>query len=499
MQRRRPGSLLEWQLTHHYKESNVPRILAIDDDRTVLRLIEKALEDVDVEVVTAANAEQGLTILTESDVAVCLLDIMLPEMNGLELAKKIRAFDARLPVIFVTSLDDSSTTIEAMKLGAYEYCSKPLDVQQVQDLVEKALEARRLMQDPVTFDQGETESMGDGAQLVGTSPPIVEVYKQVGRVAAQQVPVLIRGESGTGKELIARAIYQHSHRNDQCYIAVNCAALSETLLESELFGHEKGAFTGADQRRIGKFEQCNGGTIFLDEIGDMSPLLQSKVLRLLQEQKFERVGGNKTITTDVRIISATNRDLETMIDENDFRLDLYHRVNAFEIYLPPLRERGDDVDLLISHFMRQFSKEMDKNIEGISPEAIETLRTFPWPGNIRELQSVIRRAILMATGPVIVPENLTEDVLDGGEIDSTNRKLTDSTEIADFVSQQIDKGSKDIYAETLAMMERQLLKKILSATDGNQSKAAEVLGITRGSLRNKIRSLGIVIEQVVSS
>ncbi len=476
----------------------MPTILAIDDDRTVLRLIEKALEDANVEVLTAANAELGLKILTESDVAVCLLDIMLPEMNGLELAKKIQTLDARLPVIFITSLDDSDTTIEAMKLGAYEYCSKPLDVQQVQDVVEKALAARRLMQDPVTFEQEVTQSVGDGDQLVGNSPAMVEVYKQIGRVAAQQVPVLIRGESGTGKELIARAIYQHSHRGDQCYIAVNCAALSETLLESELFGHEKGAFTGAERQHIGKFEQCNGGTIFLDEIGDMSPLLQSKVLRLLQEQKFERVGGSKTITTDVRIISATNCDLESMIDENEFRLDLYHRINTVEIHLPPLRERGDDINLLINHFMRQFSKEMDKQIEGISSEAIETLRTFPWPGNIRELRSVIRRAILMATGPVIVPENLTEDVLNGGEFDAAKSKAVDSTGIADFVSRQIESGSSDVYAETLAMMERQLLTKVLCATDGNQSKAAEILGITRGSLRTKIRSLGIAIERVVS-
>ncbi len=478
----------------------MPKILAIDDDRTVLRLIEKALEDADMEVVTFTNAEQGLALLTETDVAVCLLDIMLPEMNGLELAKKIRALNARLPVIFITSLDDSGTAIEAMKLGAYEYCSKPLDLQQVQDLVEKALESRRLMQSPVTFQQSAEKPPTDGEQLVGTSPAIFEVYKQVGRVAAQQVPVLIRGESGTGKELIARAIYQHSHRKDQCYIAVNCAALSETLLDSELFGHEKGAFTGADRRHVGKFEQCNGGTIFLDEIGDMSPLLQSKVLRLLQEQKFERVGGNKTITTDVRIISATNRDLETMIDESEFRLDLYHRINAFEIHLPPLRERGDDINLLIHHFIRRFSKDLNKPIEGISPEAIDILRSFPWPGNIRELQSVLRRAILMSTGPVIVPENLTGDILDSGNDTAApgESSISDSTGIDEFVNRQIETGSNDVYAETLAMMELKLITRVLSATEGNQTKAAEVLGITRGSLRNKIRSLGIVIEQVVS-
>ena len=317
-------------------------------------------------------------------------------------------------------------------------------------------------------------------------------------------PVLIRGESGTGKELIARAIYQHSERNENCYLAVNCAALSETLLESELFGHEKGAFTGAERRHVGKFEQCNEGSIFLDEIGDMSPLLQSKVLRLLQEQKFERVGGTKTIQTDARIISATNRDLESMIEENEFRLDLYHRINAFEIHLPPLRERGDDIDLLISFFIRRLSKQMGKKVEGISPSAVGILKEYQWPGNVRELQSVIRHALLMATGPVIVPENLRSELRH-----SNSTTAAAPTSIAapaarmdgvnEFVQGRIDEGSNEIYAETLEMMERKLITKILGETSGNQSQAAELLGITRGSLRNKIRSLGIVIEQVVSA
>ena len=279
----------------------MPKILAIDDDRTVLRLVEKAFEDTSsYDLTTVMTAEEGLPLITNGEVDVCLLDIMLPEMNGLELARKIRSLDARLPVIFITSMDDSDTAIEAMKLGAYEFCTKPLDISQVQDFVERALDARRLMRSPVTFQESDEYRIDEGDQLVGKSPKMVEVYKQIGRVASQMVPVLIRGESGTGKELIARAIYQHSHRSEECYLAVNCAALSETLLDSELFGHEKGAFTGAERRHVGKFEQCNDGTIFLDEIGDMSPLLQSKVLRLLQEQKFERVGGTKTISTDSR-------------------------------------------------------------------------------------------------------------------------------------------------------------------------------------------------------
>lgn len=486
------------------KGGGMPRILAIDDDRTVLRLIEKAFENSDVELTAVSTAEEGLPLLVDGGIDVCLLDIMLPEMNGLELARKIRSIDARLPVIFITSMDDSDTAIEAMKLGAYEFCTKPLDIGQVQDFVERAFNTRRLMRSPVAFNTDDSGANDSVDQLVGKSAKMVEVYKQIGRVAGQMVPVLIRGESGTGKELIARAIYQHSQRNEECYLAVNCAALSETLLESELFGHEKGAFTGAERRHVGKFEQCNDGTIFLDEIGDMSQLLQSKVLRLLQEQKFERVGGTKTIDTDARIISATNRSLEQMIEDNEFRLDLYHRINAFEIHLPPLRERGEDIDLLINFFIQKFSKQLGKSVEGISPEALELLQNYSWPGNVRELQSVIRRSLLMATGPVIVPENINDE-LHGEEGHAQSMSLAANGRVAApvgvdvFVQARIDEGSKNIYAETLEMMERKLIGKILSVTSGNQSQAAELLGITRGSLRNKIRALGIVIEQVIST
>lgn len=484
-------------------------VLAIDDDRTVLRLIEKAFEDSEHQLTLASTAEQALAQLVDKKVDVCLLDIMLPEMSGLELAKKIRAIDARLPVIFITSMDDSDTAIEAMKLGAYEFCTKPLDIAQVQDFVERAINARRLMRTPVTFDDTDDLPTAESDQLVGKSSTMVEVYKQIGRVAAQNVPVLIRGESGTGKELIARAIYQHSSRSEECYLAINCAALSETLLESELFGHEKGAFTGADSRHIGKFEQCDQGTIFLDEIGDMSPLLQSKVLRLLQEQAFERVGGTTTIKTNARIISATNRPLEQMIEDNEFRLDLFHRINAFEINLPPLREREGDIELLINFFIQRNTTELGNKVEGISSEAVEILKNYQWPGNVRELQSVVRRAMLMATGPVIVPENLSEEVFERSSETSGTGTATHSANsdaplstidpLAATVQELIDEGSTEIYAETLKYMERQLLTTILAQTDGNQSKAASMLGITRGSLRNKIRSLGIVIKQVATS
>ena len=477
------------------------KLLVIDDDRTVRRLVEKSFEPADLTVLAAENAESGMESLNAQHPDVVLLDIMLPDKSGIELVKEIKAFDARLPVIFITGSNDSDVAIEAMKLGAYEYLLKPLDMQHVQDLVEKALDARRLMQSPVHLDRAESTAQ-KGDVLVGRSTQMHEVYKQIGRVAAEDVTVIIRGESGTGKELIARAIYQHSHRKQECFLAVNCAALSDTLLESELFGHEKGAFTGADRRHIGKFEQCNNGTIFLDEIGDMSPATQSKVLRLLQEQKFERVGGRETIEVDVRMISATNRDLEQMIEDGEFRLDLFHRLNAFEIELPPLRERGQDLELLIEHFLSIFNHQLSKQVGGISPEALQILKDYAWPGNVRELQGTLRKSMLMATGPVIVPECLPKSVSVEENSESEESPPSERLRQGDlqrFVDDRSQQGSIDLYAETLEIMERYLLTRVLREESGNQSRAAERLGITRGSLRYKIRALQISIEQVVSS
>lgn len=472
-------------------------VLVIDDDRTVLQLVKKALSET-ANVVTAMDAADGLEkVKTEKPDAV-LLDIMLPGTNGIEIAKEIRQIDIKLPLIFITVTEDSGVAIEAMKLGAYEYVLKPLAVQQIQELVDRALETRRLMQSPVHLDDHDAAKISDGDLLVGRSPQMLEVYKQIGRVAAQDVAVLIRGESGTGKELIARAIYQHSHRKERCFLAVNCAALTDTLLESELFGHEKGSFTGAERRHIGKFEQCADGTIFLDEVGDMSPLTQAKVLRLVQEQRFERVGGKETIQVDVRLISATNRPLEQMIEDNSFRLDLFHRLNAFEIYLPPLRDRGDDIKLLIEHFMARFNRSLGKNITGISPEALGILTSYHWPGNIRELQSVLRKTMLMATGPVLVPEFIPRELVRSLEEPSRPSVGTEDADLSRFLDTREAAGSEDLYAEALEWMERHVLTRVLQAHAGNQSKAAEQLGITRGSLRNKLRSLGISIGQVVN-
>jgi DNA-binding NtrC family response regulator len=330
---------------------------------------------------------------------------------------------------------------------------------------------------------------------LGRSPQILEVYKAIGRVAPLDVTVLIRGESGTGKELIARAIYHHSLRSKAPFLAVNCAAIPDALLESELFGHERGSFTGADRQRIGKFEQCSGGTILLDEVGDMSPLVQGKLVRLLQEQRFERVGGNRTIQTDVRIIAATHRDLEAMANEGTFRGDLYYRLNGFTISIPPLRERGDDIVLMLERFFTLYGRQLGKEVQGISPDAVKLLIEYPWPGNVREMQSAVRRALLQTTGPVLMAEALPQEIRAGGR--QSSGPSAPNSIFDRLVEDHLQTGTNDLYAEVLAATETCLLTRLLELTRGNQSQAARILGITRGSLRHKLLSLNIHCEGAI--
>jgi two-component system nitrogen regulation response regulator GlnG len=480
------------------------RILVIDDDRSVRHLIAKAFDDTDVEVMPAASAEEGLRLLSGSKPDAVLLDILLPEISGLDVFDRIRSVDTKLPVIFITSLSSSETAIKAMTLGAFDYLLKPLDLARIRDLVRQALEIRRLMSIPVELP-GSRIKAGNGEMaprrsdtLVGNSPQMQEVYKAIGRVAPQDVTVLIRGESGTGKELVARALYQHSPRVKGQFLAVNCAAIPDALLESELFGHEKGSFTGADQRRIGKFEQCSGGTLFLDEIGDMSSLVQSKVLRVLQSQQFERVGGNQTITTDVRVIAATNRDLEKMVEEGTFRSDLYYRLSGFTIQLAPLRDRPEDLVPLLENYLAVFSRELNKDVHGISPEAMDVLLNYSWPGNVRELQNVLKQTLLRSAGHVIIPEFIPERIrVPEEEIADSPISDTSGTDLRQFVDERLAAGSKDLYAEALEFMERYVVTRVLRVCEGNQSKAARMLGITRGCLRSKVRALKVSIDTLV--
>lgn len=478
-------------------------VLVIDDDRSVCEMVHHALLKAGLQTASAMTASDGLNLLEADSPEVVLLDIMLPGTSGLDVFQKIRDFDRKLPIIFITSGTDSATAIKAMQLGGYDYVTKPLDLPSLTDLVEQAIETRRMMSTPVGLPMGE-DPQPDSEAFVGRSAAMVEVFKAIGRVAAQDVPVLIRGESGTGKELVARAVYQNSNRNDECFMSINCAALPDALLESELFGHEKGAFTGADKQRIGKFEACTGGTIFLDEIGDMSPLVQSKVLRLLQQQEFERVGGNETIKTNVRIITATNLDLDQMVEDGDFREDLYYRLNGLTINLPPLRQRDQDIELLLKHYLNVWAKKMQRtDCEGISPEALAVLKAYEWPGNVRELQSVVRQSLLNATGPVIVPSFLPAEVTGNstgkGTPTGSGRNSTGTpSDLAPFVNEQLSAGTEDLYAETVEQMERYLMTRVLQFVDGNQTKAAQMLGITRGKVRDRVKQFGISLDKKVA-
>jgi two-component system nitrogen regulation response regulator GlnG len=392
------------------------------------------------------------------------------------------------PVVFVLLARSADAAIEAMRQGAYDYLLKPLDLQKLERVVAEALKVARLMREPAVVAETPPAD-GPGEAVVGACPAMCEVHKAIGRVAAQDFPVLITGESGTGKELVARAVYQHGARAP--FLALNCAAIPEKLLVSELFGHEKGAFTGADRRRIGKFEQCSGGTLFLDEVGDMPLALQAKILRVLQEQAFERVGGNETIRTDVRLIAATHRDRKRESAEGRFRPDLYYRLGVFTIHLPPLRERGDDLALLVQHFVRRFSREMGREVRQLAPEALERLRRCPWPGNIRELQSVLKQALLQASGAVLLPAFLPELPGGPGQVAPAPPAGEGPGAEAFVVHQRLGSDVRDLYAEAHRELDRLLLPRVLEHTGGSQHQAALLLGIARQTLRLKLRDLGL--------
>jgi two-component system nitrogen regulation response regulator GlnG len=472
----------------------MPTLLVVDDEASILHAFRRAFREPEVNLITAGNAAEAFEAVEQHKPDVVVLDVQLPDQSGLDVFRRLHRLDARVPVIFITGHGTTDLAIEAMKLGAFEFLLKPLELGPLRDLVERAFAISRLMHVPVMVPGDVPAAVDNSDVLIGRCPAMQAVYKAIGRVASQDVTVLILGESGTGKELVARAIYRHSRRDKGPFLAISCAAIPEALLESEMFGHEKGAFTGAERKRIGKFEQCSGGTLFLDEIGDMTPLTQTKLLRVLQEQRFERVGGNETIATDVRILAATNKDLETLVDAGQFRSDLYYRLGVFTIKLPPLRERGDDLPLLVEHFLARFSRELGKDVQRAAPESLEILARYPWPGNLRELQSVLKQAILQATGPILVPDFLPPSLM------AERKERTAPAAFPDwdqFIMARLQGGAQDLYTDALSQMERLLITRVLEHTAGNQLQAARILGITRGSLRTKIRALGIIIKRDV--
>ena len=493
------------------------RLLVVDDEPAIRALFEHVFANSGIEVVPAESAKQALKLIAESTPDAVMLDVVLPDGDGLDVFEQIKAIDAQLPVVIMTGGQDGQTAIKAMQQGALDYLVKPLDVRSLNKVVRQALEVRRLMVEPVSIEQTD-EAPIIGSSMIGCSPAMQEVFKAIGRVAAQNISVLIRGESGTGKELVARAIYQNGQRSDKPFVAINCAAIPEALLESELFGHEKGSFTGADRKRIGKIEQCDGGTLFLDEIGDMEAPLQSKLLRVLQEKQFERVGGSETISADVRILAATHQGIEEMCESGKFREDLYYRLNGYTVSLPAVRDRENDVELLIEFFRKTANQELGKEINRIAPEAIAKLKAYSWPGNVRQLQSVVHQAIVQSSGTVLLADFLPNlinresggqpiaaatDLVETSETaaESTTPQPAKEEELSESISDLIQRHrshySATLYDNVIEEVERELIATILNGCGGNLTEAAKQLGITRTTVRSKVNKLGIGIRKVV--
>jgi len=441
-------------------------ILIVDDDPGIRESFRLILEE-HYELVEAGDGRQAIEIVRTSEVDLVLLDIRLPEMDGIEVLERIKALDDQVEVILVTAVKTVRTAVAAMKLGAFDYVTKPFEEDDLLSVVRRALE-RRSLEREVVFLRSELARRHDPGEIVGHHPEMQKLFRLIAQVARNATTVLITGESGTGKELVARAIHRQSPRRDKPFVPVNPAVLSETLLESELFGHEKGSFTGAFQRKLGKLEMAQGGTLFLDEIGTLKPELQGKLLRVLQEREIERVGGTRTIRIDVRVIAATNADLKQAVATHAFREDLYYRLNVMPISIPPLRDRRDDIPLLVEHFIRRYNAEMNKHVDGLSPEAMTVLREYPWPGNVRELQNIIERLVGLVEAPIIGVNDLPLDVL-----------LPDS-------------AVRLRQAETLPLrqateeFEKQIVMRVLERVRWNRSEAARILGIHRNSLKTML-------------
>ena len=475
------------------------KLLLIDDETDVQYSFQRIFDTPEIELTTASSGEEGLKLIPKVKPDLVLMDIRMGGINGLETLRRIRQMDSKLLVILMTAYGTTQMAIEAMKLGAYDYLLKPFDVVKLKDIVGNALKAAHDMRQIVSY-QPLLESEDYEAGIVGRSEAMQQVFKMIGQVAGTDATALITGESGTGKELVARAIYHHSNRNSQPFLAVNCAAIPEQLLESELFGHERGAFTGATLQRIGKFEQCNGGTLFLDEIGDMTPATQTKILRVLQSGTFERVGGNTPLRVDVRIIAATNKPLEEAVAARQFREDLFYRLNVVRLHIPPLRERREDVRLLVNYFLKKFAREAETTPKSISSGVIKALEAYHWPGNVRELENVVRRALVVAKGdaillsdlsPEIAGQNAPQTAAPASSIPTVPGSDAGATDVTSLARKLFQWARKDPKLKLIPAVERELVLQALKETSGNQVQAAKLLGITRATLRKRIEKFGI--------
>jgi two-component system nitrogen regulation response regulator GlnG len=480
-------------------------ILIIDDEEDVHYSFQRLFAQEPLAILTANNGEEGLRLAKKEKPDLIVMDIRMGRQNGLDTLRDIRLQNPKQLVIMMTAYGTSQTAIEAMKLGAFDYVLKPFDIPQLKALLKRALEAAHAMREVSLPQELETEDFRSG--IVGRSASMQNVYKLIGQVAPTDATVLINGESGTGKELVARAIYSNSRRGTKVYIAINCAAIPENLLESELFGHEKGAFTGAVNQRIGKFEQCDGGTLFLDEIGEMPLATQSKMLRVLQDGEFSRVGSNESLRTNVRIIAATNRDLWDAVQKKTFREDLYYRLNVVSLKLPPLRERQGDVPVLVSYFINKWRSRGGIGPGKIADEALRLLENYRWPGNVRELENVIQRAMVLAATDTILAKDLPLEVTGAVPADPSQSVSTAPTpgtapapkaegrgevgSIDQALSILFKHAQADKEFKLLPAVERELIVRALELTAGNQVKAAQILGITRATLRKRVDKFGI--------
>lgn len=471
------------------------KLLILDDDEVTLALLRQAFTAADMNLLVENTVAAAINCIVKERPNVVLVNISIPLQNDLEFLQKARKIDHGLAVIIMTCAHSTQAAIEYMKNGAYDLVTKPFDMVQLKKIVQKALESNLLSRE-VRFAHSFspiTETSQQEDLMIGSAPEMMEIWKMVGRIADSDAAVLISGESGTGKELLARAIYSNSGRRQRQFLAVNCAALPETLLESELFGHEKGAFTDAHCRKIGKFELCDGGTILLDEIGEMSMVNQSKLLRVIESQEFERLGGTETIKVDVRIIAATNRNLLAAVKEKSFRLELYYRLRVITFELPPLRERPEDIPLLADLYLRKYALKNGKCVSEISPEALDLLINYPWEGNIRELQNAINAAVALSHNSVLLPEDFTarlgskQSAPDNGAIDGSD---DDYERFRGMFAPLFDKictaDNGKIFAQVNSGVEKALISMAMAKCNQNQVLAAKILGISRTTLRHRL-------------
>ena len=468
-------------------------ILIVDDDAQLRQSFEKILNEEGHTVRTAPSGEEGIAMVKREVPDLVIMDVRLPGMDGLEAFRVIHDLEPKLSVIVMTAHGTTETAIEATKTGAFDYVTKPFEIPDMLALISQALESARLMRSKVEMDALPASGAPDA--LIGRSKAMQEVYKAIGRVASTDATVLIRGESGTGKELVARAIYQHSLRAEKPFLVINCVAIPDTLLESELFGYEKGAFTGAAHRRVGKIEQAHGGTVFLDEIGDMPFSIQAKILRLLQERSIERLGGRQPIPVDVRIIAATNRDLEKALQEGTFREDLYYRLKVVTLQLPPLRERKEDVGLLAEYFLYRFSEEMEVDNPGITEEAKQTLMRDAWPGNVRELANTLQKALIFSRGVPIGPEDVSRAIRDRGAAECLEAGTVDAT-MRKWVNEMLRCAPSEghLFDTLMDRFARIVITEALNIAGGNRSHAARLTGLSRPTLLSKIDKYQIQIK-----